>query len=506
MSDALLKIPSGIPGFDRISFGGIPKKKTTLLAGTSGSGKTVFVAQFLYKGIVENNENGVFVTFEETPNEIINNLSGFNWDIKNLISKKKWSFVDFSPSPTEEFESGAYDLGAMLYRLEYAIKKIKAKRVVLDSISSLFTRYQDASMVRRELYRISRKLKDIGVTSIITAERPTEGNEIARYGVEEFVTDNVILLHNRLSPLGRRDRTIDILKFRGTSHETSESPIIVNETGLHVFPRPNPELTGKGYRTRIKTGIPVMDKMLNGGVYKNSTTLLSGPSGTGKTVSGMHFILEGARNGEKCLFIEFEESPEQLFRNARSFGWELEKYVKNGVVQLISHYPEDLKAEQYLGVIQRLVLTFKAKRVVLDSLSALERIYSKEKFREFVIGLNAFLKMNNCTSLLTNTTSELTAINQITETHLSTATDNIILMKYVDINGKMKRILTILKQRGSGHDKHLTEYEITKAGLRLIGPLTGYEGLIGGAASFTFFDRDKEQKKILRRYIENKSP
>ena len=478
----LSKVPSGILGFDDISRGGIPGGRTTLVSGTSGSGKTVFAAQFLYNGIMGLKENGVFVTFEEIPEDIMRNMLSFRWDINKLVKQKKWAFVDASPDEADNIEVGKYDLSAFLARIDYAIKKVNAKRLVIDSVSALFPRYEDAAIIRRELYRIAARLKSMGITAIMTAERPIEEGEIARFGVEEFVSDNVILLHNRLMSRGNRERTIEILKFRGSSHETNEAQLIVSDRGMEVFPRPRPELRGKGFTCKLKTGIQGLDKMLYGGVYKNSTTLIAGSSGAGKTVSAMHFIMRGAEKGEECLLIEFEESPEQLYRNASSFGWDLKKHVKNGTVQLVCHYPEDLKAEQYLNVIQKWVIDVNAERVVVDSLSALERIYEPDKFREFVIGLNAFLKMHDCTSFLTDTTSELLGMSQITAAHLSTATDNIIVLKYVELGGEMRRLLTVLKARGSPHQKDLVEFEIGENGMEIIGPFSGVENLLSGSA------------------------
>ncbi len=482
MAKKLTKVASGIPGFDEISHGGLPKGRTTLASGTSGSGKTVFSAQFLYKGITECGENGVFVTFEETPTDIIRNTKTFGWDIEKLVKENKWAFVDASPDEADNTEAGQYDLGAFLARIEYAVKKVKAKRVTIDSVSALFTHFQDPGLIRRELYQVASRLKKLDITCIMTAERPTEGGQISRYGVEEFVSDNVILLHNCLNEKGERERTIEILKFRGSSHDSDEAALIVGDSGVSLYPRPKPKLRGKGFSEKISTGIKGLDEMFYGGVYKNSTTLITGASGTGKTVTTLHFIMEGAKRGEKSLLIEFEESPDQLCRNAASFGWDFKKCVDSGIVQLICHYPEDLKAEQYLKIIQDLVITHKAKRVALDSLSALQRIYSEEKFRAFVIGLNAFLKMHDVTSFVTNTTSQLLGITAITETHLSTATDNIIILKYVELGGRMRRLLSVLKQRGSEHKKELMEFEVSSKGVRILGPFEGIENLMSGSA------------------------
>lgn len=477
------KIFSGIEGFDIISHGGIPKRRTTLISGTSGAGKTVFSTQYLYKGASDYGENCVFVTFEERPADIIENMKSFGWDIKKLQGEKKWAFVDASPSDEDMVEIGQYDLGAFIARIEHAINKVKAKRIVIDSLSSLFTHYQDPGIIRRELYRLASRLKEIGVTCLITGERSASEGPISRYGVEEFVSDNVILLHNRLNARGERERTIEILKFRGASHDSEEAPLIVSGQGMFVYPRPKPKLRGKGFSEKISMGIKGMDNLFYGGVYKNSSTLVSGASGTGKTVLSLHFTMEGANKGESSILIEFEESPDQLFRNAASFGWDLKKYVKEGLVHLICHYPEDLKAEQYLKMIQDWTIEHKAKRVAVDSLSALQRIYSEEKFREFVIGQNAFFKMQNVTSLLTNTSSQLLGMTEITETHLSTATDNIIILKYVELGGKMRRLMSILKQRGSMHIKELMEYEVNQTnGMEILGKFEGVENLMSGSA------------------------
>ena len=483
MDKKFSKVLSGIPGFDTISRGGVPKGRTTLVSGTSGSGKTVFSVQFLYSGIVDHNETGVFVTFEETPTDIARNTGSFRWNINKLVKEGKWIFVDASPDETDHVEVGQYDLGAFLARIEHAIKKAGAQRVAIDSVSALFTHFQDPGIIRRELYRLTSRLKRLNVTCVMTAERPVEDGSISRYGVEEFVSDNVILLHNRLNLRGERERTVEILKFRGSTHDSEEAPLIVTARGMSIYPRPKPKLGGKGFSDKISTGISGLDELLHGGVYKNSTTLVSGASGTGKTVTTLHFIIEGARKKGKSLLIEFEESPDQLYRNAHSFGWDLKQYVDQGIVQLVCHYPEDLKAEQYLQMIQELVIDNKAKRVALDSLSALQRIYTEEKFREFVIGLNAFLKMYDVTSLLTNTTSQLLGVTEITETHLSTATDNIIILKYVELGGEMRRLVSVLKQRGSMHAKDLMEFTVDpKQGMQIVGPFHGIENLMGGSA------------------------
>jgi len=492
----LNKIPSGIPGFDDISKGGLPNGRTTLVSGTSGSGKTVFATQFLYKGIMEHGLNGIFVTFEERPSDIMRNVKSFGWNIKQLVDEKKWAFVDASPDESDEIKVGQYDLSGLLARIEHAAKSIDAKRVVIDSVSALFSRYEDAAIIRRELFRIGAKLKEWGITAIMTAERPVEDGPIARFGIEEFVSDNVILLHNRFVRKGNRERTIEILKFRGSSHLMNEAPLIVSNLGMEIFPQQKSELCGKGFLTKISTGISGLDDMLNGGVYDNSTTLLTGTSGTGKTVCMLHYIIAGAKNGEKCILIEFEESAEQLYRNAKSFGWNLKEYVDRGDVRLVCCYPDELTSEQYLKVIKDTILEFGAKRVGFDSLSALERIYEPDKFRKFVIGLNSFLKMQGCTSIITNTTYELLGMSQLTSTHLSTISDNIIVLKYVELCGQMRRLVSVLKERGSDHKKELTEFQITNNGINILKPLIGFEGLMSSSTRKIGSHLDEKESKL----------
>jgi circadian clock protein KaiC len=512
-TDTVEKIKTSITGFDEIAHGGIPKGRTTLVSGTSGSGKTIFGMQFLIGGL-KDSESGVFVTFEETPKDITRNMKSFGWDLDTWIKEGKFLFVDASPSEDETIEVGEFDLGAFLARILNAVKKVKANRVVIDSISALFPRYSDQAIIRRELYRIASHLKKEGVTTILTAERVLEesghGGQVGRFGVEEFVSDNVILLHNYLDSVrGDRHRSVEILKFRGTSHETQDTPLLVLSDGMHLFPRPKP--TYKGQRSsdkKLSFGVPGLDNMFFGGVYELSTTLVTGASGAGKTVSGMHFILEGARKGEKGLLIAFEESDEQLFRNAESFGQDLRKYVKDGTVRLFTSLPEELKPEEHFKRIREIIEEVDVKRFVIDSLSALERIYPPDRFREFTVGLNTYLKGKGVTSIMTNTTSSLLDVTTITETHLSTATDNIIVLKYLELDGQMKRALIVIKSRGSDHDKNLREITIDSLGMSIGEPFYGVENLMGGSAKRVVMppvDVTEHMKKIdaLRRsYIE----
>jgi len=479
------KVPTDILGFDEIAHGGIPRGRTTLVSGTSGTGKTIFGMEFLVNGIVNHNEPGVFVTFEETPQDMIRNMMSFNWNIQKFIEDGTFVFVDASPSEDVSIEVGEFDLGGFLARLLSAIEKVHAKRMTIDSISALFPRYSDEAIIRRELYRIASKLKKLGITTILTAERLSEGKgRIGRFGVEEFVSDNVILLHNYIDEIrGDRKRSIEILKFRGSTHERQDTPLLVLDNGINVFPRPKPSFKGqKSSNVKISTGIPGLDQMFFGGVYSRSTTLVTGPSGTGKTVLSTGFIVEGAKRQERSLMISFEESTDQIFRNAESFGWELQNLINSGFVRIFSSVPEEHTAEEHFRRIRNIVEEVEIKRFVLDSLSALERIYPPDKFREFTVGLTAYLKYMGVTSFLTNTTSSLLDVSQITETNLSTTTDNIILLKYVELEGQMKRALAIIKARGSDHEKSLYEVLINNQGMLIGDAFMGVENLMSGIA------------------------
>ena len=479
---AVQKLPTGIKSFDLVAKGGLPAGRVTLLSGTAGSGKTVFAIQFLAAGITDFEQAGVFVTFEESPADIRKNMNGFGWPIAQWEAAGKFIFVDASPDPgTETIESGSFDLSALLVRLETAVKKVNAKRVAIDSLGAIFSQFSDQATVRRELFRIASALKHMGVTALLTAERPNDYGPIARFDVEEFIADNVMVLRNVLEDENRR-RTIEILKFRGTDHQKGEFPFtIVPSAGVVVIPLSSIQLKQRSSNVRISSGNAELDLMCGGGFFRDSVILVSGATGTGKTLTVTQFLQGGAAANERCLLLGFEESRDQLFRNATGWGADFEAMEREGKLRVVCDYPEVMGLQDWLIHIQNEILEFKPKRVAIDSLSAMERVGTIKAFREFVIGLTSFIKHQEITGLFTSTTASLMGGSSITEGHISTLTDSIILLRYVEMFGEMKRGITVLKMRGSMHDKRIREFSIDQDGMHLRRPFRHVTGILAGA-------------------------
>jgi circadian clock protein KaiC len=478
---AVEKVATGISSFDIIAKGGLPRNRTTLISGTAGSGKTIFAVQFLAAGI-EAGTPGVFVTFEESADDIRKNMLSFGWDLGKWEAEGKLAFVDASPDPDiHTVEAGAFDLGALLARVEHAVRKVKAERVAVDSLGAVFSQFSDQSTVRSELFRIASALKSIGVTAVLTAERTDDYGPIARFGVEEFIADNVMILRNVLEDESRR-RTIEILKFRGCDHQKGEYPFtIVPDGGVIVIPLSAMHLSMKSSDVRISSGNASLDEMCGGGLFRDSVTLVSGATGTGKTLTVTQFLQGGASNGERCLLLAFEESRDQLVRNATGWGFDFGQMERDGLLRVVCDYPDISGLEDWLVTIQSAIRDFKPHRVALDSLSALEHVGTQKAFREFVIGLTSFIKHEEITGLFTSTTESLMGGDSITETHISTLTDSIILLRYVEMFGEMKRGLTVLKMRGSAHDKAIREFTIDKGGMKMGRPFRNVTGILSGA-------------------------
>ena len=488
MTSAPLTVPkhrTGIPGFDLISEGGLPRARATLVAGTAGSAKTVFATHFLAAGILQDGEAGVFVTFEDRVEDIRANMLGFGWDIARWEKEGNWIFVDAAPDAEEPTSVvGPFDLSALLSRIERAIRKVDAKRISLDSLNALFVQFPDQPILRAELFRITTKLKQLGVTVLFTGERIEEYGEVTRHGIEEFVADNVIILRNLLDN-ERRRRTIEILKLRGAPHQRGEFPFtITSRDGIIVIPLSGIELTQTSSSKRITSGVERLDEMCGGGIFRDSILLISGATGTGKTLLVTQFMAGGFDAGERCLLFAFEESKDQLFRNAAAWGFDFEAMEKSGRLRVVNRYPHAMAMEDHLVQMQQVIQDYKPTRVAVDSLSALERVASLRSFREFVISLTSFLKREETAGLFTSTTPSLLGGGSVTEKHISTLTDSIILLRYVESYGEMLRSIVLLKMRGSQHDSSIRQYTIDETGMHIGEPFRDVVGILAGAPSW----------------------
>ncbi|HLH51452.1 MAG TPA: circadian clock protein KaiC [Roseiarcus sp.] len=480
---ALERVKTGIEAFDDLVMGGLPRGRTTIVGGTPGSGKTVFATQFLAHGIADRGENGVFVTFEESPDEIEANMAGFGWDIRRWRTENKLAFVDASPRDHDQMVVGDFDLAGLLTRILHAARGAQARRVVLDSISQLFYHFvSDQSAVRRELLRLASALKRQGLTVLMTAERNNEYGEISRHRIEEFVADNVVILRNALDR-ERRRRTIEVLKMRGSHHVEGEVPItLVERQGIVAVPLSSLRLEQQSSTKRVTSGNGELDRMCAGGFFRDSVTLVSGATGTGKTLLVTNFLAGGVAAGERALLVGFEESRGQLFRNARGWGVDFEAMEADGRLKVVCIYPEAQSLPDHLLMIRELVEEFKPDRIAIDSLSALERIAPETGFREFLISLTSFIKKREIAGLCTATNKSLVGGHSASEQHISTLTDSIILLRYIQEGDVMQRGLMVLKMRGSDHDKQVRRFTIDSGGMHLGQPFGGAPDVFGDAA------------------------
>lgn len=497
IAEGVQKIRTMIEGFDDISHGGMPVGRTTLVSGTSGTGKTLFAIQFLYNGIIYFDEPGIFVTFEESPQDIIKNSYSFGWDLQKLINQGKLFILDASPDPEGQDVVGNFDLSALIERIHYAIRKYKAKRVSIDSITAVFQQYDAVSVVRREIFRLVARLKQLGATTIMTTERVEEYGPVARFGVEEFVSDNVVIVRNVLEG-ERRRRTIEILKLRGTTHMKGEYPFTMTSEGINIFPLGAMRLTQRSSNARVSSGVTTLDDMCGGGFFKDSIILATGATGTGKTLLVSKFLEDACMNTERAMLFAYEESRAQLLRNAYSWGIDFEEMENRGLLKIMCAYPESAGLEDHLQIIKSEIAAFKPSRMAIDSLSALARGVSNNAFRQFVIGVTGYAKQEEITGFFTNTTDQFMGAHSITESHISTITDTILMLQYVEIRGEMSRAINVFKMRGSWHDKGIREYSISEKGPEIKDSFRNYERIISGSPSRISVDEKSELSRIVK--------
>jgi circadian clock protein KaiC len=470
----LPRTTTGVPGLDQVTHGGVPANRLTLVAGTAGAGKTVFAAQFLAEGILNHDEAGVFVTFEERPDATRQNLRSLGVTVEEWEAEGKWRFVDASPRFDEDVVvAGVYDLSSLILRVRHAVDEIGAKRVAIDSVGALITQFDDIGPARQALFQLAYHLEKLGATTLMTAERNEDYGPVSRFGFEEFVADNVIILRNALDNEKRR-RTVEVLKLRGGSHLRGEHLFtLVPGIGLVVVPQEAVDFGYGSSNQRLTSGNAGLDEMLNGGYYDKSLVLVSGSTGTGKSLVSTQFIAGGASNGERALLLSFEESRDQLARNAREWGLDFDALEASGHLRILAEAPESATLEDHLLRMKAEITDFRPERVAIDSLTALQRISTVKSFREYLLGLTFHIKANAMLGLVTTTVGDLPGSLSLGNLHVSTISDTIIVLQYVPVESEIRRGITVLKMRGSNHDKAVREYTISDHGMHIGEPFGG---------------------------------
>jgi circadian clock protein KaiC len=473
----LPKAASGIQGLDEITAGGLPRGRPTLVCGGAGSGKTLLAMEFLVRGATQHGEPGVFLAFEETAEELAQNVRSLGFDLDDLIKRKK-VVVDFVRIERHEIEeAGEYDLEGLFVRLGHSIDAVGAKRVVLDTIEALFGGLTNVALLRSELRRLFRWLKDKGVTAVITGERG-EG-QLTRHGLEEYVSDCVILLDHRVIDQ-ISTRRLRIVKYRGTTHGTNEYPFLIDEDGISVLPITSMGFLHEASDERISSGIPQLDAMLvGGGYFQGSSVLVSGTAGSGKTSVAAHFVHAACRRGERCLYFAFEESQGQLVRNMRSIGVDLQPWVKKGLLSFHAIRSTFYGLEMHLATFHKLIREFDPRVVVLDPIGSLMGAGSRRDATLMLTRLIDFLKAQGITALLTNLTSGENL--ESTDVEISSLVDTWLLLRDIDLGGERNRAMYVLKSRGMAHSNQIREFRLTDRGIELTEVYRGPKGVLTGS-------------------------
>ncbi|RCJ18343.1 KaiC 1 [Nostoc sp. ATCC 43529] len=498
----LAKCPTGIQGIDEITFGGLPQGRPVLLCGKAGCGKTLMAMEFLVRGATEFNEPGVFMAFEETAEELRQNVASLGWDLAELIKEKKLAIDHIRVERSEIEETGEYDLEALFIRLGFEIDAIAAKRVVIDTLEVLFGGLDNAAIVRSELRRLFLWLKSKGVTAIITSE--SGDNSLTRHGLEEYVSDCVIRLDQRvINELSTR--RLQIIKYRGSKHGSNEYPFLIKENGISVLPITSVGLDYSVTNEWISSGIKPLDQMLGGkGFFRGSSILISGTAGTGKSSFSAHLADATCQRGEKCLFFLFEESPQQIIRNMRSIGIYLEAAVNHGFLKFQALRPTFYGLEMHLVNILSVVNEFQPDVVILDPISNLTFGSNDIQIKTFMMRLIDYLKSKNITAIFTNLTEANTAFVEYTEIGVSSLADTWILLRAIESNGERNRLIHILKSRGTSHSNQVREFILTNQGVQLLDVYLGAEGVLTGTARIVQEAKDKAAALAQQQKIEQK--
>ena len=478
------KTLSGIDGLDEITEGGFPKGRPTLICGEAGCGKTLMSMQFLIKGITDHNETGVFMSFEEPSDDLTLNVKSLGFDIEKLKADKKLVVDHVRVERSEIEEAGEYDLDGLFVRLGYAIDSVKATRVVLDTIESLFAGLDNQAILRAELRRLFHWLKSKGVTAIITGERGEA--TLTRQGLEEYVSDCVIVLDHRVIEQVST-RRLRIVKYRGSTHGTNEYPFLIDEDGISVLPITSLKLNNEVSSEVVSTGVPGLNEMFHGGgFYRGSNILISGTAGTAKTTVACYFANEQCKKGEKTIYFAFEESPQQLVRNMKSIGIDLQKHIKKGTLQIHSSRPSLNGLELHLLTLRKLIKEFEPTTIIIDPISNLITVGSQHEVRSMLVRLIDMLKANNITALFTSLNKQTDNFRpDLAEESVSSLVDTWVTVRDMEGIGERNRGIFIIKSRGMGHSNQVREFVITNRGIELLDVELGPNGILTGTARQT---------------------
>lgn len=461
---SLKKTPTGISGLDDITYGGLPEGRTTLVYGSAGSGKTLMAMEFLVKGAENYGEPGVFMAFEETAEDLAENFASMGFDLDSLEARNKL-IVDYVRIEKSEIEeTGEYDLEGLFIRLGLAIDSIGAKRVALDTLEVLFSGFQNEAILRSELRRLFRWLKDRGVTAIVTGERGE--TSLTRYGLEEYVADCVIFLDNRMEEQ-IATRRLRIIKYRGSKHGTNEYPFMIEEDGMSVLPITSLGLEHEASRERISTGIPRLDTMLGGqGYYRGTTILISGTAGSGKTSFAAQFCKAACEREESCLYFAYEESPDQIIRNMRSIGIDLKPYLDSGLLKIHASRPMAYGLEMHLITMRKFLDTFKPNVVVIDPISNLTNVGTQTDVRLMLTRFIDYLKLRNITAVCTSLVEHESTAG-INAEGISSLMDTWVNLRFFENSNERNRGISVIKSRGMGHSNQIREYLLTDHGIEI---------------------------------------
>jgi len=476
-SEPISKAASGISGFDQITGGGLPQGRATLVCGGPGCGKTIFAMEFLVRG-ADLGEPGVFVTFEESVRDLSRNVASLGFDLERLQREKKLAVDYVHVDPSEIEEAGGYSLDGLFVRLEHAINAVGAKRVAIDTLEVLFTGLQDTSLLRAEIQRLFRWLKERDLTAVITAEAGE--NSLTRQGLEEYVSDCVVVLAQKVQDQSAT-RYLRVVKYRGSTHGSNEYPFLIDDTGFSVVPATALQLDYEVSHDRVSSGVPGLDAMLGGkGYFRTSTVLVSGTAGTGKSILAAHLAHATCERGERCLLFAFEESPAQIERNMHSIGLDLGKWQKSGLLQVRATRPSLYGLEMHLVALHKAVAAFKPRTVILDPVSSFMSAGTPHQVKTMLVRLFDWLKTQQITTLLTYLSSPHS--REDTVVGISSLIDTWIELRDMEISGERNRTLYLLKSRGMRHSNQVRELLLSEQGVALADVYYGPDGVLIGSA------------------------